>query len=66
MIERTYALCFSLCALANWRVAYLLARENGPLHLIARPLERGTQRPQIRLCASPVSKDYLDRVIRGV
>jgi hypothetical protein len=117
VIELNFALCFSLCALASWRVAHLVARENGPWHLIARLrvsldssvfgrlmdnfycwgfllslppaiwmsnsrigffvewlalsaivclLEAATQRPQKRLCVSPISKDYLDKVIRGV
>jgi hypothetical protein len=117
VIEINFALCFSLCALASWRIAHLLARENGPLHLIARVrasldccvfgrlmnnfycwsfllslppaiwmsssrtgflaewlalsaivclLETATQRPQERLYVRCVSKDYLDKVIRGV
>jgi hypothetical protein len=117
MIEINSALCFALCALASWRVAHLLARENGPLHLVARlraaidscvlgrlmdnfycwsfllalppalwmsssrmgflfqwlalsvvvcVLERVTQGRQERLNLNPVSKDYLDKVIRGV
>jgi hypothetical protein len=36
MIESTFVLCFALCALAVWRVAHLLARENGPWDLIVR------------------------------
>jgi hypothetical protein len=32
----TFAWCFALCALAVWRVAHLLARENGPFELVAR------------------------------
>ncbi len=36
MIEGTYVWCFALCALAIWRVAHLLARENGPWDLIVR------------------------------
>src|ERR1035438_4187687 len=36
MTEITFVWCFALCALAVWRVAHLLARENGPLDLIAR------------------------------
>jgi hypothetical protein len=36
MTEITYALCFALSALAIWRVAHLVARENGPWDLIAR------------------------------
>jgi hypothetical protein len=117
VIELNFALCFSLCALASWRVAHLVARENGPWHLIARLrasldscvfgrlmdsfycwslllslppaiwmsssrigflvewlalsaivclLEGATQRSQARFYAGTVSKDYLDKVIRGV
>jgi hypothetical protein len=117
MIGINYAWCFVLCALASWRVAHLLAREIGPLHLVVRLraalgscvfgrlmdnfycwsfllslppaiwmsssrmgffvqwlalsavvclLERVTQRTHRRLYVSPVSKDYLDKVIRGV
>ena len=36
MTEITYALCFVLSALAIWRVAHVVARENGPWDLIAR------------------------------
>ena len=36
MTESAFAWCFALCALAVWRVAHLLARENGPLDLIVR------------------------------
>jgi hypothetical protein len=36
MTERTFVLCFALCALAVWRVAHLLAAENGPMDLIVR------------------------------
>lgn len=36
MIESTFALCFALCALAVWRVAHLLAKENGPWDLLVR------------------------------
>lgn len=36
MTEITFALCFALCALAVWRAAHFLTRENGPLDLIAR------------------------------
>jgi len=36
MIERILVLCFALFALAVWRSAHLLARENGPLDLIVR------------------------------
>ena len=36
MIESTYIWGFALCALAAWRVAHLLARENGPWDLIGR------------------------------
>jgi hypothetical protein len=36
MIESTYVLCFALSALAIWRVAHVVARENGPWDLIAR------------------------------
>jgi hypothetical protein len=117
MIGITFVLCFALCAIASWRVAHLLARENGPWRLIARLrasldscvfgrlmnhfycwslllslppaiwmsssrigflvewlalsaivclLEAATQRQQRRLYASLISKDYLDKVIRGV
>lgn len=117
MIEGTFALSFALCTLAVWRVAHLLARENGPWDLIASLrdalgsgalgrlmdcfyclsflvalppaiwmssspkgflilwlalsalaclLERVTQRPQSILRITPVSKSYLDKVIRGV
>lgn len=36
MIATTFIFCFALSALAIWRVAHLLAKENGPWHLIAR------------------------------
>jgi hypothetical protein len=36
MNRSTFILCFVLCSLAVWRVAHLLARENGPWDLIAR------------------------------
>jgi hypothetical protein len=36
MIEPMFFWCFALCALAVWRVAHLVAKENGPLGLIAR------------------------------
>lgn len=36
MIEINFAWRFVLCALAIWRIAHLLARENGPLDLITR------------------------------
>jgi hypothetical protein len=36
MIEINFAWRFALCALAVWRIAHLLARENGPWNLIAR------------------------------
>jgi hypothetical protein len=36
MIEINYVGRFALCALAIWRIAHLLARENGPWDLIAR------------------------------
>jgi hypothetical protein len=36
MIATTFIFCFGLCALAVWRVAHLLAKENGPWDLIAR------------------------------
>ena len=36
MIEVNYVGRFALCALAIWRIAHLLARENGPWDLIAR------------------------------
>jgi len=36
MIEINYVWRFALCALAVWRIAHLLARENGPWDLIAR------------------------------
>jgi|CZKF01.1.fsa_nt_gi hypothetical protein len=36
MIEINFAWRFALCALAIWRIAHLLARENGPWGLIAR------------------------------
>jgi hypothetical protein len=35
MIDINYAWRFALCALAIWRIAHLLARENGPWGLIA-------------------------------
>jgi hypothetical protein len=36
MIEINYVGRFALCTLAIWRIAHLLARENGPWDLIAR------------------------------
>jgi hypothetical protein len=36
VIEINYAGRFALCVLAVWRIAHLLARENGPWDLIAR------------------------------
>ena len=36
MIDINYAWRFALCALAIWRIAHLLARENGPWDLIGR------------------------------
>ncbi|MGA3370183.1 MAG: hypothetical protein ABSC48_00310 [Terracidiphilus sp.] len=36
MIDGKFVWCFVLCALAIWRVAHLLARENGPWDLIVR------------------------------
>jgi hypothetical protein len=36
MFEHAFFWCFALCALAVWRVAHLVARENGPLELMAR------------------------------
>lgn len=36
VLEVNYAGRFALCALAVWRIAHLLARENGPWDLIAR------------------------------
>lgn len=36
MIEVNYVWCFALCALAVWRVAHLLAGENGPWDLVRR------------------------------
>jgi hypothetical protein len=36
MIELNFAWRFALCSLAIWRIAHLLARENGPWDLIAR------------------------------
>jgi hypothetical protein len=36
VIEIDYAGRFALCALAVWRIAHLLARENGPWDMIAR------------------------------
>lgn len=36
MAEMNYAWRFALCALAIWRIAHLLARENGPWDLILR------------------------------
>jgi hypothetical protein len=36
MIDINYAWRFALCALAIWRIAHLLASENGPWDLIAR------------------------------
>jgi hypothetical protein len=35
MIAVNFAWCFSLCALAIWRVAHLVTRENGPWNMIA-------------------------------
>jgi hypothetical protein len=117
MIGINFALCFVLCALAVWRVAHLLARENGPSRLLERLrtslgssvlgrlmdsfycwsvllfllpaiwmsssgigflvqwmtlpafaclLERILRKPQRRLYVTPVSKEHLDKVIRGV
>lgn len=117
MIDGKFVLCFAFCALAIWRVAHLLAKENGPWHLIVRLrdklgsgilgrlmdnfycvsflvslapafwlsnswmrfliqwltlsvvaclLERVTQRPHRYLRISPVSRSYLEKVIRGV
>jgi hypothetical protein len=36
MINVNYVWCFALCALAVWRVAHLLAGENGPWDLVRR------------------------------
>jgi len=36
MIDINHAWRFALCVLAIWRIAHLLARENGPWELIAR------------------------------
>ena len=36
MIDVNYVWCFALCALAVWRVAHLLAGENGPWDLVRR------------------------------
>ena len=36
VIEINFAGRFALCALAVWRIAHLLAKENGPWNLIAR------------------------------
>ena len=36
MIDGRFIWCFTLCALAIWRVAHLVARENGPWNLIVR------------------------------
>ena len=36
VIEINFAGRFALCALAVWRIAHLLARENGPWDMIAR------------------------------
>jgi len=36
MIAGTFVWSFALCALAVWRVAHLLAIENGPLNLVVR------------------------------
>jgi hypothetical protein len=117
MIESTYIWCFALCALADWRLTHLLARENGPWDLMVRLrntlgsgfmgrvmdcfyclsflvslppalwlsrsllgflvqwmalsavtclLERATRGTATNLRLSPVSKSYLDKVIRGV
>jgi hypothetical protein len=36
MVDVNFVWCFSLCALAVWRVALLLAGENGPWDLVRR------------------------------
>ncbi len=36
MISMIFIFCFALSSLAIWRVAHLLANENGPWNLIAR------------------------------
>jgi hypothetical protein len=117
MTEISFAWCFSLCALAIWRIAHLLAKENGPWNLIVRLrdnlgsgmwgqlmdsfycwsflisllpsswlsssqmgfliqwmalsavaclLERATQRQHMYMRITPISRSYLDKVIRGV